>query len=194
MEIELKYLVSSGIAQEIFADLKDSLSDEKVLPMHAVYFDTLSRDLRKAHMAVRVRKEGDGLVATCKWGGGSKDGLHKRNEVNVKLPLKEIPNGVFRELFIGSAAYDVIGTDENLEKLVEMQFVRREFHLNLGETTAVISYDEGKINENVPISELEIELLQGKEEDIVEFGAKLEEKYQISPCNVSKLARGLMNE
>lgn len=194
MEVELKYIAKKETAGAIFEELSPQLKDERKIRMHAVYFDTPGCDLRKVRVAVRVRREDGSFVATAKWGGGSKDGLHKREEVNVSLPLKEIPSLVTRDLFVGTSAYDVIGTDESLEKLVEMEFVRREFHLNMAQSVSAISYDEGLIRgkgKNLPISEIEIELLEGNQDNILEIGQKLAQKYKITPCDISKLARGM---
>lgn len=194
MEIELKYLAQKETADSIFRDLKDNLSNEKTFHMLAVYYDTPDRALRKSHIAVRVRKENECTVATCKWGGGSHDGLHEREEININLPIKDIPASINREVFYGTAAYDVIGIDESLEKFIEMDYYRKEFHLTTDESVSALSYDEGFIRgkeKNIPISEIEIELLEGKVENIVSIGRKLEEKYEIDACNISKLARGL---
>lgn len=194
MEIELKYLASKETAGAIFKELSPQLKDERKIRMHAVYFDTPARDLRKVHVAVRVRREDGAFVATAKWGGGSSDGLHKREEVNVTLPISKMPTSVTRELFYGTSAYDVIGVDQEFIRLVEMDFLRTEYHLDTGESVSAISYDEGFIHgieKDVQISEIEIEFLEGNQKNMLEIGENLRKKYGIEPCNESKLARGL---
>lgn len=40
---------------------------------------------------------------------------------------------------------------------------------------------------------MEIELLEGNLSEIEKIGENLAEKYELEPCNISKLARGLAN-
>jgi inorganic triphosphatase YgiF len=83
MEIELKYAIeNSEIAAKIWEDedLKkiEEPDTRETLFMDAIYFDTKEMDLSHNDMAYRVRREGDRLVASLKWGGGSEGALHKR--------------------------------------------------------------------------------------------------------------------
>ena len=78
-----------------------------------------------------------------------------------------------------------------------MKFLRREITVPVSEdekSTAILSYDEGEIlagGKTTAISEVEIELSEGNEEDLKAFGMDLAEKYGLLPLNKSKYARGL---
>ena len=76
-----------------------------------------------------------------------------------------------------------------------MEFLRKELTADIGEGgRAILSYDEGKIiagGKETAISEVEVELYEGNEENLTAFGEKLVEKYGLEPPNKSKHARGL---
>ena len=201
MEIELKYYLNDEIAKErIFDDkhltaIKDPDFDETI-EMKAVYMDTAQKDLMKKEMAFRVRREGERMVATLKWGGSAKEGLHVRGELNV--PVDEqfacSPNV---DVFKGSEIYEEIKAaagDRALRKVMEMEFTRKEIRVDTGKSISVISLDEGWIRTDdgdAPISELEIEFYSGDQDDMIELGMELAAKYNLQASDKSKYQRGL---
>ena len=77
---------------------------------------------------------------------------------------------------------------------MEMEFVRKQMHIDTGKSISMLSYDEGEIRTtcgNAPISELEIELYSGDQEDMIALGSELASKYNLEPGNRSKYQRGL---
>lgn len=201
MEIELKYLVDEEkLAKKIFEDkeilkFKDEGS-EKVIPMHAIYFDTEDEDMSKKLMAMRIRLEGNSYVATLKWSGGSEDGLHRREEINVPIRDKNLianPSidifrqwGIFQEI-------EKLTCGKELVPIMEMKFDRREIRLDTGKSISILSYDLGEIRANskvMPISEVELELFHGDERDFRELGRKISEKYLLKAEDISKFQRG----
>ena len=90
MEIEMKYSIpdretSEAIwADEYLASIEEADTRENIV-MKAVYFDTEDYILSKNDIAMRVRLEGERVVATIKWSGKSEDGLHVREEINVPV-------------------------------------------------------------------------------------------------------------
>lgn len=202
MEIELKYLVDSEeTANRIFSDeyicsIKDA-DTEETLDMQAVYFDTEDRRLFREGIAFRVRKEGEVLQATLKWNGSSEDGMHVREEINVpvddesKLVTPDIK--IFELSEMSQVLEDLVG-ERKLEPLVNMNFTRRQVRVDTGSSISELSVDLGEILCNgqfARISELEIELFSGSEEDMKELGEKIASKYGLKSENTSKLKRGL---
>ena len=201
MEIELKYYLNDEIAKErIFNDkhlteIKDPDFDETI-EMKAVYMDTAQKDLMKKEMAFRVRSEGNRMVATLKWGGSAKDGLHVRGELNVPVDDQFVrsPNV---DVFKGSEIYEEIKAavgDRALQKVMEMDFTRKEIRVDTGKSISVISLDEGWIRTDggdAPISELEIEFYSGDQDDMIELGMELATKYNLQTSDKSKYQRGL---
>jgi len=199
MEIELKYAIDSGeIADRIWEDeelkkIEEAGTRETVI-MNAVYFDTADMDLSKNDMAYRVRKEGDKLVATLKWGGGSEGALHKREEVNVPAVNTKPDPGLFEACDIGEDLMSILGGKE-LEPVLEMHVERRRFRIDTENTIMEISVDQGSIitkNGNEPICEVEVELFSGSDSVMMKTGQQLAEKYGLVSEKRSKFYRGLL--
>lgn len=201
MEIELKYLLGDEEkADEIFADefvnqIKDEKAEEKI-DMDAVYYDTEERSLTEQKIAFRVRKEGEQYIATLKWDGTSDNGMHKRQEINVPVSDEKFavsPDAtIFSQSEMSEVLEAIIGS-KKLNPLIEVKFTRRLIRLDTGKSISELSIDIGKIKANgktIPISELEIELFSGNEEDIVGIGNKIAQKYDLHPENKSKFERG----
>ena len=183
MEIELKYLVEDSFARERIFDDRHllALTDEnglETIPMKAVYLDTEDRQLLKQEIAFRVRFEDERLVATLKWGGGVENGLHTRGELNVTVD-EAFLSAPSLDIFRGSTVYEEVGPlleGKPLLPVMEMEFVRKQMHIDTGKSISMLSYDEGEIRTtcgNAPISELEIELYSGDQEDMIALGSEL---------------------
>lgn len=199
MEIELKYAIDSKeVAAKIWQDedlkkIEEAGTRETVI-MNAVYFDTEDLDLSKNDMAYRVRKEGDRLVASLKWGGGSKGALHKREEINIPV-MDTNPNPmIFEACDIGDDLLSILGGKE-LHSVLEMHIERKRFRIDTESTILEISIDNGEIitdNGTVPVCEVEIELFSGSEDVMMKIGQTLAEKYELVSEKKSKFYRGLM--
>ncbi len=202
MEIEMKYAIrDKEIADAIWEDdyfneIGDASSRETVY-MKSAYFDTEEGILLKNDVAFRVRMEGNKVVASLKWNGSSTEGLHTREEVNVPVDdpacfLEPSPD-IFRESDQGKAMMELIG-EEHLYSILEMNFIRRRFRVDYGNSIMELAIDTGDILTDcgeVPICELEIELFSGEQEDVAALGNILKEKYDLIPLDASKYARGL---
>lgn len=202
MEIELKYLVDSKeTIEKIFSDdylceIKDEKTEEE-LEIYAVFFDTEDRRLYREGIAFRVRKEGGKLVATLKWNGSSEDGMHKREEINVpvsdetKLTTPDIQ--IFNQSEMCDILEELVG-ERKLMPIMNMFFTRRQMRVDTGKSINEISVDVGMIvcgEKTEPISELEVELYSGDEEDMKALGASIADKYGLISEDKSKYKRGL---
>lgn len=202
MEIEMKYgIEDKEIAKSIWEDeylasIEEKDSREKVY-MKASYFDTDDYILSKNDIAFRVRMEGARVVASLKWKGASKDGLHTREEINVPVndeacfiaPDPEI----FKESDIGRDMIELVA-GKPLHSLLETRFLRSRLRVDTGKSICEVAIDEGEIVTDfgiLPICELEIELFTGDQEDVLHMGRNLAEKYGLTAENKSKYARGL---
>ena len=207
MEIELKYLINDeNKAEKIWKELKEhpglvaGSAEEKW--MHAVYFDAADERLSKEKIAVRVRREGDELVATCKWGGNQRkalnggDAVHVRPELNV--PVKDDswfvtpPSDLFGDSEIGERIATLLG-EEPLVPLLETKFVRRLIRIQSGDMICEAAVDTGEIkagDRSEPICELELELLQGDSEQLILLGEGFKARYGLIAGKKSKFARG----
>lgn len=201
MEIELKYLIDDDkkidqlFEDELIQSIKDEKEEERI-PMDAVYYDTAGHNLTKEGIAFRIRKEGNWNIATLKWNGTSENGMHKRQEINVPIADDEAAKtpdlDVFSQSEMSEVLESIVGT-EQLVPLMKIVFLRRQIRLDSGKSISVFSVDSGKIqvgNRERPISELEIELYSGSEEDMRAIGDKISEKYGLIAGNKSKFERG----
>ena len=201
MEIELKYIIEEEFTRDKI--LQDQhliqMADEgslETIPMKAVYFDTEDKALLHKKFAFRVRYEGELPVATLKWGGGAENGLHCRGELNVTVN-EEFAANPSVDIFKGSDIYEEISETAGgrpLTAVMEMEFIRRQIHVDTGKSITVVSCDEGEIRTtggNALISELEVELYSGDQEDMIALGNELAVKYNLKPGDKSKYQRGL---
>lgn len=218
MEIELKYLIrDQRTADDVWNGLNErndaviESAEEKI--MDAVYFDGADERLTKEKIAVRVRREGRDLVATVKWGGNgasaldpTEAALHARQELNVPAGsenwLTEPPADLFGETEIGRRIQALLN-GEPLCPLLETRFLRRLIRIEGGASGRRLlceaAVDTGEItagDRSVPICELELELLEGEAEALMELGRELKERYGLADGVDSKFARGkrLRNE
>lgn len=201
MEQEMKYAIpSKEIADTIWEDeFLKKYSDEstrETLVMKAIYFDTQDRILSNNNMTVRVRGESDHKFATLKWGGCSTNGFHERNEINIPVDDESFiapEAAMFKDSEDGTVLLDLIG-DKALLNLLEMRYLRRKLRLNYKESLIELAIDCGDIitdNGNVPILELELELLVGNANDVKSLGEEFVLQYTLTPEDRSKFARGL---
>ena len=204
MEIELKYKIESNEQMdaiwndEFIASMEQKDSREELL-IKAVYFDTEDFWLQRNHIAFRVRKEGDRLIGTLKWSDHdpSVKGLYIREEVNVPIYKEEYFMAPSAEIFKaskeGRELIEAVG-DKPLIGIFETVFLRRKLRIEIGKTTCEVALDKGEIlasNCTAPISELEVELFAGKQEDLLRIGKKIAEKYKLKPEPKSKYARAI---
>ena len=78
--------------------------------------------------------------------------------------------------------------------MMKVDVLRKSVRVDTGDSLVELSIDRGKIaagSSTAPVSEVEIELFQGTEEDLLEMGKWLSEKYGLEPESRSKFARGL---
>ena len=198
MEIELKYAIDNEeIAAKIWEDEELKKIEEpetrETLFMDAIYFDTKDMDLSHNDMAYRVRREGDRLVASLKWGGGSDGALHKREEINIPVNDTKPNPVIFEACDIGSDLMEIISGKE-LQPLVDMHIERKRFRVEIEDSLLELSVDSGEIktvNGSVPVCEVEVELFSGPEEGMMKIGQMLMDKYGLVSEKRSKFYRGL---
>ncbi len=202
MEIEMKYSIGSKENADLIWEDASLLSiadldSRETVYMKAAYFDTDDNILSKNDIAFRIRMEGSRIVASLKWNGGSDEGLHTREEINVPVDdeicfISPDPS-VFRESDQGK---DMMGLlkQRPLHNVLETRFLRRKMKIDTGKCICELAIDIGEIVTdygNEPICELELELYSGDQASMTAIGAEIAEKYQLQVENRTKYARGL---
>ena len=201
MEQEMKYAISSKemadkIWEDAFIKKYCDESTRETLVMKAIYIDTEDRILSNNNMTVRVRGESEHKFATLKWGGCSTNGFHERKEINIPVSDDSFiapAADMFKDSEDGTVLLDLIG-NKALLNLLEMRYLRRKARLNYKDSLVELAIDCGDIitdNGNVPILELELELLVGNTTDLKALGDEFIKQFELTPEDRSKFARGL---
>lgn len=199
VEIEIKFSVKEKwVADAIVADPLFSgpgaESPWEVIPVKALYYDTVDQDLHKAGIMYRVRSEGAKQVATIKKGGDPKSNFQRRQEWNVEVSSLEPDISLFKDTKI-CRELEAISGKGILHPVFSCVFERRFIVLTLERETQVeLAVDNGHIfagNLTEPVCELELELKQGDPEVMLLMAERIAKKYGLTPEPRSKYTRGL---
>ncbi|CZT56244.1 CYTH domain protein [Eubacteriaceae bacterium CHKCI005] len=207
MEIELKYKVEGNVkwdrlkhSSELAGMMEQPPWEKRML---AVYYDTPEGHLRRIGAAYRVRLEGNQYVATIKSRGEEEKGaMSHRLEWNV-MQENELPNPdsfLQGEVQSGDSTEHLIPILDLLKQfgvreMGRTDFIRYGAALQWKGMRAEMCLDQGHLcanNRRSSIRELELELLEGTEQQINHLGQYLAQKYGLCPEPRSKYARVLM--
>ena len=195
MEIELKFALSARYAARVFQHpaveraASAPPSKERLL---SVYYDTPKLDLVAAGAALRLRRSPEGWVQTLKWGGSALGGLHQRAE--YEFPVAEQQLDLTR---IDATELAPLFAPARVRKRLKPRFVtdfeRTHRTLQVGASRIALSFDRGEIvagKTRAPISELEIELVDGSTAALFDLAAELQQSVPLHPLSRSKAERG----
>lgn len=159
------------------------------------YYDTAERDLARARVALRLRRDGEQYIQTLKSRGQSVAGLSERNEWDwhldkAKLDLKKLTDECWpAEL----AELD----KKTLKPIFTTDFTRDKAEIAWGRGKAKVvieaALDLGKViagKQEEEICELELELREGDPAALLELAAELAATLPLMPCDISKAERG----
>lgn len=200
MEIELKlrfegYSVWDAMTEDTLLQDIPAQGPWTLEELETIYFDTKEQTLCKIGYAYRIRRQGNGWIATIKGMGSAEGGLHQREEWScpVQDPVPDL--APFASTKAGVTLKDIV-TKETLMELFRTRFTRKFRVFLLPKNTVVeLAADWGAIikgEEQLPISEIELELKKGNVGELLSLGAALSEKYDLRPEFNSKYHRGLI--
>lgn len=183
-EFEVKYRVSP----EAFSRLEADFGPFREITMETTYYDTPDKILSARRWTLRRRMENGVSVCTLKTPG---QGL-ARGEWETECP--DIRGAIPKLLALGAPGELEAITAQGLTPFCGAQFVRLAKHLSYGSSTLELALDRGKLmgqRQEVPLLEVEAELKEGRETDVLAFGAALAAKYGLTPEEKSKVARAM---
>lgn len=159
------------------------------------YFDTADRDLARARVALRVRRDGEQFIQTLKSRGQSVAGLSERNEWDWYLDDDRLdPSRLGDDCWPASLA-DL--DKATLQPIFTTDFIRQRAEIAWGRGKAKVvieaALDLGRVvagERDEPICELELELRQGDPAALLELAAELAADLPLMPCDISKAERG----
>jgi inorganic triphosphatase YgiF len=195
-ETELKLALEGVTAEQLQAQPEISahaLGTAREQRLDNIYFDTAKLLLRRQDVALRLRRSGDRWLQTVKTSGSASAGLHQRGEwetpvAGESLELDRFDHPRLKKLFgkpgLREALMPIFRTDfrRTTWDLEYAHGVRIEMALDLGQIQA------GEHSEM--ISEVELELVEGKPEDLLKTGRALAETLSVRLLNTSKAERG----
>jgi len=195
-EIELKFFVSEQHVVEKITAFLQSLAlpiihNEKQL--NNSYFDTETMQLRADDFGLRIRTSAGFKEQTIKTAGSCVGGLHQRPEYNVEID-DNVPNLSLFPRDIWHTWQDISQLQQQLKPIFSTNFVRHTWLIDYSPSTKIeLAYDVGviKVNEQqLPIAEIELELLAGNTEHLISLAKKLCSVIKLLPGTTSKAARG----
>ena len=159
------------------------------------YYDTPNRDLARAKVALRLRRDGEQFIQTLKTRGQSVAGLSERNEWDwyldkAKLDAKKLDANCWPASL---AELD----KKQLKPIFTTDFVRQRAEIAWGRGKARVvleaALDLGQViagEQQEEICELELELRQGEPAALLELASELAADLALMPCDISKAERG----
>jgi inorganic triphosphatase YgiF len=194
-ETELKILVQ-GSPEALRSRLRKlkAAGVSRTRTLRSIYFDTPDHALRKADIALRLRRDGRRWIQTVKTGRMGGSGFSRVGEVEVDAPggrlnVDAIPDSVVRVEVLG-----VLG-EATPQPVCETVITRTTRSVTFGATTAEIAIDRGAISaggRSAEIVELEIELLDGDPQGLFEIAKMLFPEGGLRFSRMSKSARGYL--
>jgi triphosphatase len=183
MEIEIKLTVHPDDLPALLdavAEVASVVEPAAVKHLESRYYDTSDRKLQRAGMTLRVRRSGGRFVQTVKTNGDGR--LFARGEWEMTVPA-------FAPLLEGcDALAEAFVTDIRRNKLVAVFPGWRSdpSRIELAVDTGVIRAGTHQL----PVCEVELELVDGSAADLFDMGARLAERVPLQLSVDAKSARG----
>ena len=157
----------------------------------STYYDTRSGELRKAGVALRMRRSGRRWLQTVKGAGDRVGALHRRPEYEwamrtSRIDPRKLSTTPWRGVFEATAGrlrpIFVTEVDRTAQPLVFADGTRATLCLDAGEIRA------GR--KRAPLNEIEIELVQGEPRHLHELALSLAADLPVAMAQTSKAERG----
>lgn len=157
----------------------------------SIYYDTRSRHLERAGVALRLRAQGERWTQTLKAAGSATAAMHERSEfewpvAGPRLELSRLATTPLAKLFSDIDA-------DALQPVITTRFNRTAFLIARGELRAEVAIDHGEIEvgaRRAPINELEIELRAGPIAALYDVAMVCASELPLRPEIASKAERG----
>ncbi|SLM64371.1 CYTH domain-containing protein [Dickeya aquatica] len=197
-EIELKFIVHPNAVDDVMQSLKAWKNDaghSNALhnrQLANIYYETPDGYLRQHEIGLRIRGENGQYEMTVKTAGKVVGGLHQHPEYNValaspQLDIRQLPAEIWPE------GCDLDALAGALQPLFSTDFQREAWVISWHQSLIEIAFDNGEIRAGEcaePLCELELELKNGRTEDLLAFARELADIGGLRQGNLSKAARG----
>lgn len=181
-EYEQKYRAGAEVLQALAAQY----APMERIHMETAYFDTPTGALRRRKWMLRIRKENGKSVCTLK------TPLPDGSRGEWETEAADLAAALGPLLALGCPKELAELAREGLTQQCAARFTRLIKRLPFGGSTVELALDEGRLfagERELPISEVEIELKDGRDEDCAAFGLYLAAQFHLEPETQSKAQR-----
>jgi triphosphatase len=159
-----------------------------------VYFDNSNYKLRELGVGVRIRSFDEQRIQCVKSLGKTVGGLHQRNEDEIELESEKLNIEAIAEPYLQILVEEAIDEGGELQGVFETNFERSSCELTFSDSTRIeLALDLGTIvcgDQQLPICEVELELVEGSPDYIFAIGRYLIKELNLTLSNASKARRG----
>ncbi|MBR8145793.1 CYTH domain-containing protein [Burkholderia sp. AU19243] len=189
--------VQTDAARRFFETLTGEAGE--VIALANVYYDTPDLALAGSKSAVRVRRTPHGWLQTFKTVGSAEAGLHRRHEWELPIAGDALEvDALVAACDVPEAAAALREAAPALHALFRTDFSRTLWRIAIGGATVEAAVDVGEIvvhaehdTRREPISEIELELIDGPDAALATLAAELQQALPgLTPENISKAQRG----
>jgi len=185
IEIELKLTASNSTLHNIRNYKLFNACNWHTNILQNTYFDDVNFTLMRKQIALRIRDNGKQITQTLKISAGDAKALSTRLEFNYELTSKQLNlQAIKAHLPINASVLKPIFSTDFTRQSCTIEFANSiiELALDIGEVTTA--------NKTCPISELELELIKGNKQDVIDLANLLQQTFTLAPCGISKAGRG----
>ena len=189
METEVKLSPAPQHIAEKIMEKDDLFSSEKtVFSMSATYYDTADRDLKKAGLTLRLRQENHLSVCCLKYR------INELSRFEAEEQASDIESGINALCARDDLSESIKNTLKKAKVLpvYSSSFERVARLISYGKSTIELCFDYGFLSQDdriLPISEMELELKNGSEEDLISLTESICNEYKLPICRESKAQR-----
>jgi inorganic triphosphatase YgiF len=193
VEREIKFSLTPEAARRIGRHVRRAGPWRRSM-VSSAYYDTPSERLRRAGVALRLRRDGKRRLQTLKVDADGA-GFSTRAEWELPAPNGRLDLHAFpREEVLAATGLDVARLARQLRPRFETRFARRSASVIVdGVTRAEISIDRGYVSageRREPISEVELELKAGDAASLLRYAGQLAKPLGLALEFESKAERG----
>lgn len=196
-EIELKFLLDAASAKALRARLRNfeaTAGKPSTHTLRSTYFDTPDHALKKANVALRLRRDGRRWIQTVKAGARLHGGLSQVTEVESPAPGGRLDLAAIPDPEVKAEVFRLIG-DRQFAPVCETVIRRTALRLPAGEGAVELAIDSGEIRageRSAPLYEAEIELLEGPVGTLFDLARTLFPQGGLRFSRLPKSARGYL--
>jgi triphosphatase len=193
-EVELKLELASGAPDALLEH--GVLAKAQSLPgqsghLHAVYYDTEDRALRREGISLRIRRRNGEAIQTIK---------AERNHRGIAMDRGEWETLVNGELDLAAAAGTPLealisdrGVRESIKPVFQVETERKAFEVEFDDALIEVALDRARASgekQAITFSEVELELRQGSAASLFSLARHLSEAAPLRLSTVAKSERG----